>query len=67
VAHSPQRALHVEFFHPNLTKALAFEAHLTTICSVPVGADLNLLWLGLKMIIFGAGSVRALWISGMAR
>ena len=42
-----------DFFHPLLILSLVFQPRLDTICGVPVGAALNLLWLGPKMTIFG--------------
>lgn len=56
-----------DFFGPALILHLVFQSHLNTICGVPVGSALNLLWLGPKMIIFGMAPARALWISGTAR
>ena len=56
-----------DFFHPLLILSLVFQTGLDTICGVPVGAALNLLWLGLKMIIFGRHRRAPLWISGTAR
>lgn len=43
----------LDFFRPRLIFLLCPDSLSNTIYGVPGGADLNLLWLGLKMIIFG--------------
>ena len=57
VAQSPQIPLRIRFFSSNVNLSLRSNAGLNTRCGVLVGADLNLLWLGPKMIIFGVGLV----------